>query len=40
MKESYREYLANHFGRESYADDGYVVGVGAIGTTDPASVDR
>ena len=27
MKESYREDLANHFGHESYADDGNVVGV-------------
>ena len=27
MKESYKEDLANHFGHESYADDGNVVGV-------------
>ncbi len=33
MKESYREDLANHFGHESYADDGYVVGVATHETT-------
>jgi|GEM_PF-2294095 len=27
MKESTKEDLANHFGHESYADDGNVVGV-------------
>jgi hypothetical protein len=27
MKESYKEDLASHFGHESYADDGNVVGV-------------
>jgi hypothetical protein len=27
MKESYRDELANHFGHESYADDGNIVSV-------------